>query len=108
VDGAILLTGHSDPVESSGGQDELSQARAVAVANYLANAGIPTDHIDVRSVGSATPATDAADCRDQEGLALAACLAPDRAVDVEVVAIKAEAADQDNAANPEAMTPAAN
>jgi len=108
VDGAILLTGHSDPVESSAGRDDLSQARALAVANYLAKAGIPADHIEVRSGGSATPATDAADCRDQEGLELAACLAPDRAVDVEVVAIKVEAADQDNAANPDAMTPAAN
>lgn len=108
VDGAILLTGHSDPVESSAARDDLSQARALAVANYLANAGIPADHIDVRSAGSTTSATDAADCRDQEGLALAACLAPDRAVDVEVVAIKAEPADQDNAANPDAMTPAAN
>jgi outer membrane protein OmpA-like peptidoglycan-associated protein len=108
VDGAILLTGHSDPVESSAGRDDLSQARALAVANSLANAGIPTDHIDVRSVGSTTPATDAADCRDQDDLELAACLAPDRAVDVDVVALRAEAADQDNAANPDAMTPAAN
>jgi hypothetical protein len=33
---------------------------------------------------------------------------PERAVDLEVVAIKGEAADQDNAANPDAMTPAAN
>jgi hypothetical protein len=33
---------------------------------------------------------------------------PDRAADVEVVAIKGEAADQDNAANPDAVTPAAN
>ena len=88
---AILLTGHTDPVESAAGANVLSQARALAVGTYLNKAGVPADHIVVRAVGDRALAANPSSCGNLDGEALARCLAPDRAVDIEVVASTAEA-----------------
>jgi OOP family OmpA-OmpF porin len=114
VDGALRVTGHSDPVESSLGRDDLAEARARAVGTYLANVGVPQQSIEVRSVGSSNQADDSIECLNQNALELVDCLAPDRAVDVEVVASKFAPADRDSgsspdsAANPDETTPTTN
>ena len=90
VGGAVLLTGHTDSVESAAGANELSQARAVAVGTYLNRAGVPADRIIVRGVGNLAPTTAPSSCSNLDGEELAKCLAPDRSVDIEVVSFAAE------------------
>jgi outer membrane protein OmpA-like peptidoglycan-associated protein len=97
-DSAILLTGHTDPVEAGAGATVLSQARAVAVGNYLNNAGVPADRIVVRSVADNAPTVDPSGCENLDGEALAHCLAPDRSVEIEVTTSTAEAPSRNDAA----------
>ncbi len=51
----ILITGYTDNTGSDAINLPLSQARAQAVASYLAGQGVPTSHMNVQGLGSANP-----------------------------------------------------
>jgi OOP family OmpA-OmpF porin len=54
-DSSLVIEGHTDSVGSSGYNQQLSQARADAVRNYLRSHGISTERILARGMGEAFP-----------------------------------------------------
>ncbi len=54
-DASIAITGHTDKSGDEGGNLALSEARAEAVAAYLAAQGIAVDRLIVRGAGSSQP-----------------------------------------------------
>lgn len=86
---AVFVVGHADRIGSSDYNHKLSERRANAVKEYLANeANIPGDRISVDARGSNEPVTRREDCRGKAGNDAIACLAPDRRVTVEVTGTK--------------------
>ncbi|MBB6599013.1 OmpA family protein [Luteimonas sp. MC1825] len=79
----VHVVGHSDRIGSAAGNVELSRKRAAAVRDYLAAAGVPANRITAVGRGSVEPV---AACDGEKGQALITCLAPNRRVDVKVVA----------------------
>ena len=86
----ITVTGHTDRIGSHAYNMKLSTHRAEAVKNYLvASAGIPADKITAKGVDGAEPVTKPGQCKGKQATKkLIACLAPDRRVEVEVVATR--------------------
>jgi OmpA-OmpF porin, OOP family len=52
----LVIEGHTDSTGSSGYNQQLSQARADAVRNYLAAQGIPMERMLARGMGEDFPA----------------------------------------------------
>ncbi|RIY34713.1 OmpA family protein [Psittacicella gerlachiana] len=84
---SVEVVGHADRTGSAAYNLKLSERRAQTVANYLVENGVDQSLLTVKGVGSAEPVTNG--CYDVKGRkALAACLAPDRRVDVYVTGTK--------------------
>jgi OOP family OmpA-OmpF porin len=85
----VVLVGHADRIGSEEYNQELSEKRAQAVADYLAQKGVDSSRLQVEGKGKAEPVTGN-DC-DKMGPAsnknakLIACLQPDRRVDAELL-----------------------
>lgn len=78
---SVRVTGHTDRIGSDKGNQKLSEARANAVKTYLQSKGLTG--IEAVGAGKSQPVTT--NCSDKQAKAkLAACLAPDRRVVVEV------------------------
>ena len=89
----ITVTGHTDRIGSRKYNQKLSERRAEMVKAYLVeSAGIPASKIKTRGVDGAEPVTKPGECKSKKGAKatkqLIACLAPDRRVEVEVIATR--------------------
>lgn len=89
----ITVTGHTDRIGSNKYNQKLSERRAEMVKAYLVeSAGIPAGKIETRGVDGAEPVTKPGECKSKKGAKatkqLIACLAPDRRVEVEVIATR--------------------
>ncbi|SCX56317.1 SmpA / OmlA family protein [Variovorax sp. EL159] len=80
--GAIRVTGHTDRLGSKPYNQALSLARANTVRDYLVQAGVPAQRMQVQGRGEAEPKVHCAQARRAE---LIDCLAPNRRVDIEVL-----------------------
>ena len=81
----ITVTGHTDRFGSHTYNMALSERRANAVKNYLAEAAaIPPGKITARGVDGADPVTKPGECNGRKSRKVIACLQPDRRVEVEV------------------------
>ncbi|MGY0611492.1 MULTISPECIES: OmpA family protein [unclassified Luteimonas] len=80
---AVHVIGHSDRIGRDTANVELSRKRAAAVRDHLIAAGVPGELVTAVGRGSVEPV---ADCDDVKGQALIDCLAPNRRVEVRVVA----------------------
>ena len=86
----ITVTGHTDRIGSHAYNMKLSTRRAEAVKAYLVeSAGIPAGKIEAKGVDGANPVTKPGECKGKKATKkLISCLAPDRRVEVEVVATR--------------------
>jgi len=86
----ITVTGHTDRIGSHAYNMKLSARRAEAVKAYMVeSSGIPADKIEAKGIDGAEPVTKAGECKGKKVTkSLIACLAPDRRVEVEVVATR--------------------
>lgn len=80
---AIRVTGHTDRLGSSSYNQALSLARANTVRDYLVQAGVPAQTMQVQGKGESEPKVQCAQTRRAE---LIDCLAPNRRVEIEVFA----------------------
>ena len=78
---SIRITGHTDRLGSSSYNQALSLARADTVRNYLAQAGVPAQAMQVQGKGASEPKVQCAQAKRAE---LIDCLAPNRRVEIEV------------------------
>ena len=86
----ITVTGYTDRIGSHKYNMKLSTRRAEAVKAYLVeSAGIPAGKIEAKGVDGANPVTKPGECKGKKATKkLISCLAPDRRVEVEVVATR--------------------
>lgn len=81
----VVLTGHADRIGSEDYNQQLSEERAQAVADYLAQKGVDSGKLQVEGRGKSDPITGE-QCRNMgpesnKNQKLIACLQPDRRVD---------------------------
>lgn len=81
---AIFVAGHTDRYGNNEYNQKLSERRANAVKEYLANASIPANRIKAEGRGETQPVTRPGDCQGTRNRKVVACLQPDRRVHVEV------------------------
>ena len=74
---SVQVLGYTDRIGSEQANQKLSAQRAEAVRDYLVAHGVPAGVIRTEGRGAADPV---ADCPDQKGGKLIACLAPNRRV----------------------------
>lgn len=86
---SVQLLGYTDRIGSAEANQKLSERRAEAVRDYLVAHGVPAGVIQAEGRGAADPV---ADCPDQKGRQLIACLAPNRRVVVNTTMHDAAAA----------------
>lgn len=79
----VLAIGHADRIGSDGYNKQLSEKRAAAVRDYLAQKGVDQSRVRSEGRGEAEPVTGDK-CKGMTGDKLIACLQPDRRVDIEV------------------------
>lgn len=79
----VHVIGHSDRIGRDAANVELSRKRAAAVRDHLVAAGVPEDKVTAVGRGSVEPV---ATCEGERGQALIDCLAPNRRVEVRVIA----------------------
>ena len=81
----VVLTGHADRIGSEGYNKELSEKRAQAVADYLAQRGVDSSRLQVEGKGEAEPITGNQCAKmgpeSNKNQKLISCLQPDRRVD---------------------------
>ena len=81
----VALTGHSDRIGSEEYNQQLSEERAQAVADYLAQKGVSSDKLQVAGKGKSEPITgnqcSNLGAENNKNQKLIACLQPDRRVD---------------------------
>ena len=77
----VSVIGHTDRLGTSTYNHALSLARANAVRDYLVQAGVAAQAIQVQGKGESEPKVQ---CAQSGRVALIACLAPNRRVEVEV------------------------
>jgi OOP family OmpA-OmpF porin len=85
----VVLTGHADRIGSEEYNQELSEKRAKAVADYLAQKGVDSSRLQVEGKGESQPVTGN-ECakmgaESNKNQKLIACLQPDRRVDAELL-----------------------
>ncbi len=80
----IVITGHADRSGPAAANQRLSERRAYAAHNFLVSEGIPASKIQSSGKGSSEPITKPGDCADLKHKALAACLAPDRRMEIRI------------------------
>ena len=81
----VVLTGHADRIGSEEYNQQLSEQRAQAVADYLAQKGVDSSRLEVEGKGKSEPITGN-ECtklgaESNKNQKLIACLQPDRRVD---------------------------
>src|SRR4051812_6112853 len=79
----INTIGHADRIGPDKYNQQLSEKRAAAVKEYLAQKGIETSKVRSEGRGESEPVTGD-QCKGVKGSKLIACLQPDRRVDIEV------------------------
>jgi OmpA-OmpF porin, OOP family len=79
----IVAIGHTDPIGNEQYNEKLSQRRADAVKEYLAQKGVSSERIQTEGRGEQNPVTGD-DCRGVKGQKLISCLEPNRRVEIEV------------------------
>ena len=81
----VVLTGHADRIGSEDYNQQLSEARAKAVADYLAQKGVDSGKLQVEGKGKSEPITgnecSKLGAENNKNQKLIACLQPDRRVD---------------------------
>jgi OOP family OmpA-OmpF porin len=85
----VVLIGHADRIGSEGYNKELSEKRAQAVGDYLAQKGVDRSRLQIEGRGEAEPVTGN-ECSklgkdSNKNPKLIACLQPDRRVDAELL-----------------------
>ena len=85
----VVLVGHADRIGSEEYNQELSERRAQAVADYLASKGVNKDRLEIEGRGKAEPLTGN-ECAKMgpekaSNQKLVACLQPDRRVEAELL-----------------------
>jgi len=85
----VVLVGHADRIGSEEYNQELSEKRAQAVADYLAQKGVDSSRVQVEGRGKSEPTTGN-ECaklgpENNKNAKLIACLQPDRRVDAELL-----------------------
>ena len=85
----VVLTGHADRIGSEDYNKELSEKRAQAVADYLAQKGVDSSRLQVEGRGESQPITGT-ECaklgkESNKNQKLISCLQPDRRVDAELL-----------------------
>jgi len=85
----VVLTGHADRIGSEEYNQQLSEERAQAVADYLAQRGVDSARITAEGKGKSDPITGN-ECSNlgkesNKNQKLIACLQPDRRVDAELL-----------------------
>jgi OOP family OmpA-OmpF porin len=85
----VVLVGHADRIGSEDYNQELSERRAQAVADYLAQKGVDSSRLQVEGRGKSEPVTGN-ECEklgpeNNKNAKLIACLQPDRRVDAELL-----------------------
>lgn len=78
---SIRVTGYTDRIGNSASNQQLSERRANAVKNVLVEDGLPPGKIQAEGLGESNPVKD---CPDGPRAQLAACLAPNRRVEVRI------------------------
>jgi outer membrane protein OmpA-like peptidoglycan-associated protein len=86
---SVQVLGYTDRIGSEQANQKLSAQRAEAVRDYLVAHGVPAGVIRTEGRGAADPV---ADCPDQKGGKLIACLAPNRRVVINTTVSDASAA----------------
>ncbi|HEY5897115.1 MAG TPA: OmpA family protein [Burkholderiales bacterium] len=85
----VVLTGHADRIGSEQYNKELSEKRAQAVADYLAQKGVDSSRLEVEGRGKSEPITgnecDKLGPPSNKNAKLIACLQPDRRVEAELL-----------------------
>jgi OOP family OmpA-OmpF porin len=81
---SVRVTGHTDRVGSDAANQKLSEARAAAVKSYLQNKGVNPANFAAVGAGESQPLASVVCADNQAKARLAACLAPNRRVVVEV------------------------
>jgi len=85
----VVLVGHADRIGSEEYNKELSEQRAQAVADYLAQKGVDSSRLQVEGKGKSAPITgnecDKMGPENNKNAKLIACLQPDRRVDAELL-----------------------
>ena len=93
---AVVATGHADRIGKDDSNQKLSEARALAVKDYL-QGKVATQNIEVAGKGEAEPVTGAACERmgpeQRNNRKLVQCLQPDRRVEIEVFGTRTAASD---------------
>ena len=92
----VVLTGHADRIGSDEYNQELSEQRAQAVADYLKQKGVDSSRLQVAGKGESEPVTGD-QCRrmgpeSNKNQKLIACLQPDRRVDAELLGSREQTA----------------
>ena len=85
----VVLVGHADRIGSENYNQELSEQRAQAVADYLTQKGVDSSRVQVEGRGKNEPVTgnqcDKMGPASNKNAKLIACLQPDRRVDAELL-----------------------
>ena len=85
----VVLTGHADRIGSEEYNQELSEKRAKAVADYLAQKGVDSSRLQVEGKGESQPITgnecSKLGAESNKNQKLIACLQPDRRVEAELL-----------------------
>jgi len=97
----VVLVGHADRIGSEEYNQQLSEERAQAVADYLASQGVPKEHLQVEAKGKSEPITGD-QCKNMgpesnKNQKLIACLQPDRRVDAELLGSRESASSSGSA-----------
>jgi len=92
----VVLTGHADRIGSEDYNQELSEQRAQAVADYLKSKGVDSSRLQVAGKGESEPVTGD-QCKrmgaeSNKNHKLIACLQPDRRVDAELLGSREQTA----------------
>ncbi|PJG57658.1 OmpA family protein [Aeromonas cavernicola] len=83
-EGSAVVMGYTDRIGSEASNQQLSEARAKAVANFLMEQGLPAGSITIEGHGSSEPVSGEECDAMQERAQLINCLAADRRVEVKV------------------------
>jgi OmpA-OmpF porin, OOP family len=83
----VVVIGHADRIASEEYNRKLSEERALAVRQYLAQAGVEPDRVQVEARGESDPVTECKGLGPERGSnqKLVSCLQPDRRVEIEVL-----------------------
>jgi OOP family OmpA-OmpF porin len=83
----VVIVGHADRIGSDDYNKELSERRAMAVKDYLAQKGAPADRVEAQGRGESEPLAQCGKMGKEVGAnkKLVSCLQPDRRVEIEVL-----------------------